>query len=286
MDDDEGARGAPGDGARARGVGPSTIASARKPPAPSAPDEQVQSATGTSAAAHPLPLDREELGAEISDYQAGCNRRVQVTKRAWNRFDRAKKKIFLKWFAATANAKDSARRAGVGYSTVFDHRMADGQFAEAWDRALDQSYARLEAKVVQMQFDEADGEPIEFDGAFEPPDPPVVDLAMALQLLKQHKAEVTRIRAERAHDPRSRRRKRVPAHERARLASDAEMRRALVKSLRAFGVRVSAADLRAHDPSTIPSSRNGAAGSDHQGDGPLPGAPPPSAGGNEGGARL
>jgi hypothetical protein len=194
------------------------------------------------------------LGAELSDYQGGCNRRVQVTKRGWNRFDRAKKKIFLKWFAATANAKESARRAGAGYTTVFDHRMADARFAEAWDRALDQSYARLEAKVVQMQFEEADGEPIEFDGAFDPsspeasadeaPDPSVVDLAMAMQLLKQHKAEVTRIRAERAlREGGGRRRKQLP-HERTRTASDAEMRRALVKSLRAFGVRVSAEDLK------------------------------------------
>jgi len=180
----------------------------------------------------------------MSDYQAGCNRRVQVTKRGWNRFDAAKKKIFLKWFAATANAKDSARRAGVGYSTVYDHRMADARFSEAWDRALEQSYARLEAKVVQMQFDEADGERLEFDGAFEPPDPPVVDLAMAMQLLKQHKAEVMRIRAERAADPRSRRGKRAPTYERGRTASDAEMRRALVKSLRAFGVRVRKEDFK------------------------------------------
>jgi hypothetical protein len=172
---------------------------------------------------------------------------LQVTKRGWNRFDAARKKIFLKWFAATANAKDSARRTGVGYSTVFDHRMADARFSEAWDRALEQSYARLEAKVVQMQFEEAAGGELEFDGSFEPPDPPVVDLAMAMQLLKQHKAEVTRIRDERARDARSsRRRKQVPVHERARTASDAEMRRALVKSLRAFGARVHAEDLRSN----------------------------------------
>jgi hypothetical protein len=228
MDDDEGARGAAGDGARA--------GFSKTPPLPPAAQQRVP----------PSPARGEGLGDELSDYQGGCNRRLQVTKRGWNRFDAAKKKIFLKWFAATANAKDSARRAGAGYSTVFDHRMADARFAEAWDRALDQSYARLEAKAVQMQFEEAAGEPIDFDGSFEPPDPPIVDLAMAMQLLKQHKAEVTRIRDERARDARSsRRRKQAPTHDRARTASDAEMRRALVKSLRAFGARVSAEDLRA-----------------------------------------
>lgn len=218
----------------------------------------------------------KNLGEEIHDYQAGANRRLQVTKRGWNRFDAAKKKVFLKWFAATANAAEAARRAGAGYSTVFDHRMADARFAEAWDRALEQSYARLEAKVVETQFDQAAGEPIEFDGSFEPPDLPLVDLAMAMQLLKQHKAEVMRIRADRDQaNPRARgRKKQVPTHDRERLASDAEMRRALVKSLRAFGVRVRKEDFRAPscrghdehgnegggtpaDPSTIPSSRNG-----------------------------
>jgi hypothetical protein len=173
-----------------------------------------------------------------------------VTKRGWNRFDKAKKKIFLKWFAATANAKESARRAGVGYSTVFDHRMDDARFAEAWDRALEQGYARIEAKQVEMQFEQAAGPPLEFDGAFEPPDSRLVDPAMAMQLLKQHKAEVTRIRAERAlrhaqdDNPRGRGRvKQVPTHERERLASDAEMQRALVRSLKAFGVRVTKEDL-------------------------------------------
>src|SRR5438046_3338750 len=129
--------------ARGEGQDPSTIPSARNGPPPPA-----------------------ELGEELSDYQAGCNRRVQVTKRGWNRFDRAKKKVFLKWFAATANAAASARRAGVGYSTVFDHRMDDARFAEAWDRALEQGYARLEAKNLEMQFEQAAGPPMEFDGAF------------------------------------------------------------------------------------------------------------------------
>ena len=191
--------------------------------------------------------DGEELGSDPSDYQAGLNRRVQVTKRGWNRFDAERRKLFLKWFAATANAAESARRAGVGQSTVFDHRMKDARFAEAWDRALEQAYARLEAKMLEMQFEQAAGEALEFDGSFEPPDAALVDLTMAMQLLKQHKSEVTRIRGERdarLAEGSGRRRKKLPTYERERLATDAEMRRALVKSLKAFGARVTAEDLR------------------------------------------
>lgn len=192
------------------------------------------------------------LGSELSDYQGGMNRKLQVTKRGWNRFDAQRRKTFLKWFAATANAAESARQAGIGYSTVYAHRMADARFAEAWDRALEQSYARLEAKVLQMQFEDASGAAIEFDGSFEPPDSKVVDLTMAMQLLKQHKTEVVRIRAER--DERfARRGKKIPSHDRERLASDADMRRALVKSLRAFGVRVTEEALRSQSGGGTPS---------------------------------
>src|SRR5690348_6455965 len=185
MDDAMGGDARPGDGARG-GCGGGDGAGGHTPhPAPASPES-------------PSPRRGEGLGSELSDYQAGRNRRVQVTRRGWNRFDAAKRKLFLKWFAATANAAQSARMAGVGQSTVFDHRMKDGRFAEAWDRALEQAYARLEAKALEMQFEQAAGEAIEFDGSFEPTDAALVDLTMALQLLKQHKSEVTRIRGERA----------------------------------------------------------------------------------------
>jgi hypothetical protein len=217
MDDETGENARPADAARQ--PNPSAIPSSRNGPPP-----------------------QDKLGEELSDYQASPNRKLQVTKRGYNRFDKEARKLFLKWFAATANAAQSARAAGVAKSTVYDHRMKDALFAEAWDRALEQSYARLEAKVLEMQFEQAAGEPIDFDGSFEPPDAAVVDMTTALMLLKQHKTEVTRIRGER--DPAARRGKKVPPFERERLASDAEMRRALVKSLRAFGVRVTKEDLR------------------------------------------
>ena len=209
-----------------------------------------------------------KLGGEINDYQAGCARKVQVTSRGWNRFDAAKREMFLEWFAATCNAKEAARRAGVAYSTIYRTRMLDARFAEAWDRALEQGYARLEAKLLEMQFEAALAGPVEFDGGFEPPlpahglqespspaegggaemdapDPGLVDPDKAMQLLRQHKSEVVKIREARAADPRARgRQKEVPTYERQRLASDAEVRAALVKGLKAFGVRVTKEDMR------------------------------------------
>lgn len=185
------------------------------------------------------PSGGEPLGTELRDFQAACSRRVQLTKRGWNRFDAKKKKLFLKWFAATCNAKEAARRAGVGYSTVFDHRMDDPAFAGSWDRALEQGYARIEAKLLEMQFGQAIAKTAELDAA----DDALVDPEMAMQLLRQHRSQVARIRGDRG----------MPASPfrggSERLASDAEVRAGLVKSLRAFGVRVTAADMR-DDPTS------------------------------------
>lgn len=64
-------------------------------------------------------------------------------------FDRARKDVFLEWFAATCNAVLSAEKAGVAYQTPFKHRMKDPEFEAEWDAALAQGYARLEARTVQ-----------------------------------------------------------------------------------------------------------------------------------------
>ena len=183
------------------------------------------------------PPDRTELGDEPSNYQAGRGRKLQVTGRGRERFDKTKRRTFLEWFAATCNATLAARMAGVNSRTPYRTRMNDGAFAEAWDLALEQGYARLEAKLLEMQFREVVREVEEFDPAFEPeeseasgpsttasavvplpppafhrrssadgalkPAPPtesgggevLTDPAMAMQLLRQHRAEVMRIRA-------------------------------------------------------------------------------------------
>ena len=80
-----------------------------------------------------------------------------------------------------------------------------------------------------------------------------------MQLLKQHKTEVVRIRAER-DESLARRGKKTPSHDRERLASDADMRRALVKSLRAFGVRVTKEALQSQSGGGTPSPQASPAG--------------------------
>ncbi|QNN64235.1 hypothetical protein H9L12_07610 [Sphingomonas rhizophila] len=79
-----------------------------------------------------------------------CKNRLLQRSRPPNRklFDARAKGRFLDMFAATANARMAAESAGVAYQTVFKHRARDAGFAAAWDEALAQGYARLEAELL------------------------------------------------------------------------------------------------------------------------------------------
>ena len=64
-------------------------------------------------------------------------------------FCKKRKAKFLAYFGATANAAAAARVAGVSKSTVYEHRRKDRSFHEAWNEALAQGYARVEALSVR-----------------------------------------------------------------------------------------------------------------------------------------
>ncbi|WP_158274576.1 hypothetical protein [Sphingosinicella humi] len=152
----------------------------------------------------------------------GKNRPLQVARTGGRKlFDEARRSLFLEWFAATCNVKLSAERAGVNYKTVFKHRMNDERFAEAWDRALEQGVARLKAKLLETRARET---PIGIDGDLDAPELEAVDPALAIQLLREHERRLAGY-PKRGATP--------------RVATNAEVREALVKRLAAFGVRVS-----------------------------------------------
>ena len=181
-----------------------------------------------------------------ADLQAGRNRDVQLVDGRGGpdgKFSAEKQRTFLELFAATCNAKWSARRAGVAYSTVYRHRMLKRAFAEAWDRALEQGYARLEMRTLQQQFGNVDAEleRIELTGDWDVPDPPVEDLERALQLLKHHHERVKSIRA--AARPAKdggelKRESKRPTRE--PIADDAEIVAALSERLAQFGAEIMA----------------------------------------------
>lgn len=148
-------------------------------------------------------------------------RRVQAARTGGRKlFDRAAQEVFLEWFAATCNLAWSAEQAGFNYKTVLRHRMNDADFAEGWDRAVRQGYARLEAKRLETKRREA---PIGIEGDLDAPemDDPGPERTDAILLA-------------RAKDLAGARKSGRPPT----VATNAEVRAALVKRLAAFGVRV------------------------------------------------
>jgi hypothetical protein len=179
---------------------------------------------------------------------AGKHRLVQVAKTGARKlFDKARREVFLEWFAATCNVRLSAAKAGVHEKTVFRHRMKDEAFAEAWDRALQQGYARLEARLLQevhapcfgqsgsLPEDEKDSRStslrtngsIEVRGDFD--DPAVeeqFDPQLAILLLREHARRLPG-----SAD------KRKAQRTTARAADSKEIAEALAKRLKGFALR-------------------------------------------------
>jgi len=159
---------------------------------------------------------------------SGKNRRVQVVRAGERKlFDRRAKSVFLEWFAATCNVLMATEKAGVAYQTVFKHRMKDAAFAEAWDRCLAQGYARVEAKMLET---EAAGARFDPDGDLDAPELQKIDPQLGLALLREHKkslgAGATPFGAARKQG------------RRPKIATNEEVRAALVKRLAVFGMRV------------------------------------------------
>lgn len=162
----------------------------------------------------------DDAGARI---QAGKHRLVQVARLGGRKlFDAAAKAVFLEWFAATCNLAWAAERAGFNYKTVLRHRMTDAHFAEDWDRAVRQGYARLEAKRLETKRRDA---PIGIEGDHDAPEMDDMDPARMDDILRERGRQMAGVRKA-GRPPQV-------------AASNEEVRAALIRGLKALGVRVS-----------------------------------------------
>lgn len=211
------------------------------------------------------------------------NRLVQV-RRAGKRklFDKARKETFLLWLAGTCNVVLSAEKAGVCDKTVYKHLLKDEAFVEAFVRALQVGYLRLEARQMQEAHqpilpgtgrcrEAAEGvgnrhdAPSTIDSSVDGPPPRSgeeyeigildddlaeehFDPELAMQLLREH----------RRHLPGSRE-ARPAQRTTASAASSEEVAEALAKRLKGFAIRVSKAPPPhpAQAPPESPSPRRG-----------------------------
>jgi hypothetical protein len=103
--------------------------------------------------------------------------------------------------------------------------MNDPVFAEGYERALEQGLARVRAKMIETK---AKTEPIELDGDYEAPELQEIDPQVGLTILREYGHGLS------GPLPGGRPRK---AGRAPRVASNAEVKAALLKALKAFGDR-------------------------------------------------
>lgn len=153
-------------------------------------------------------------------------------------FDAARRRVFLDWFGATCNVTLSAEKAGVAYQTVYKHRRKDAAFAEAWDEALAQGYAALEAGLLSDAVAaEIGNDGIEEDGGSSAPATSPLTFEQRMALLREYR------RADGGRGPRLvGKHPPLPPH----IASPEEAEAALIKRLKHFAMRVAEADAEGH----------------------------------------
>lgn len=92
---------------------------------------------------------------------------------------------FLDCLAASANVTASAEAAGFSREAIYRRRRHDSAFAERWQAALEQGYARIEMLLVQRASDALEG--------FAPdPDTPIPEMTVrdAVTIFQLHRASV------------------------------------------------------------------------------------------------
>ncbi len=123
------------------------------------------------------------------------NGKAQVI-RATGRWSQEAEARFLGELAATANVRASAAAAGFSTTAIYKRRAAWPGFSAAWDAALDQGYARIEALLIAGACDALSGAGA-VAGEAPPPalvgdGPPLAPAAMtvdqAMNLLRLHRA--------------------------------------------------------------------------------------------------
>lgn len=130
-----------------------------------------------------------EPGIGIGDtVTVGRNRLVHVRRERADALTAVKRQRFLDVVAATANVKRGAAAAGAAPASFYRLRHRSASFAAAWDRAVRDGYAALEAKLLARALSEDGQEPGDGDrgDAIDPSAP--FDPRLALDVLKRDDA--------------------------------------------------------------------------------------------------
>lgn len=141
----------------------------------------------------------------VAKRRSGAKRATQVTRNHGSkpgesvaqlqaerpeRWTAEKETRFLSVLAGTANVKMALGEVGMSSAGLYKRRQARPAFRAAWDMALNEGYARLEAEMLARAIN---GGPGGWDGAADPTLKPLADSTI-LGLLTAHARRVAAIR--------------------------------------------------------------------------------------------
>lgn len=143
----------------------------------------------------------------------------QVVRAHEGRWSEAKEKLFFQALFDSGNVRAAAAAVGMSTTAIYNRRRNNEGFAEAWDAVLSESKVQLEMSMIGAANRALDG--------IDPAEPPKLSTREAVAVFTSvRKADM----AARGRQP----------HRAPRIATNAEVRAALVKGLKAFGARVTA----------------------------------------------
>jgi hypothetical protein len=143
----------------------------------------------------------------------------QVVRANEGRWSEAKEKLFFQALFDSGNVRAAAAAVGMSTTAIYNRRRKNECFAEAWDAVLSESKVQLEMSMIGAANRALDG--------IDPAEPPKLSTREAVAVFTSVRKTDMAARGRQSH--------RSP-----RIATNAEVRAALVKGLKAFGVRVTA----------------------------------------------
>ncbi len=110
---------------------------------------------------------------------------LKVIRSTGARWTDEAERIFLDQLAASCNVMRSAEAAGFRVESIYKRRREDPVFAQRWQAALEQGYARIEMALVRRAADA-------MEGLAPDPDTPIPEMTteQALKVLSRHRATV------------------------------------------------------------------------------------------------
>ena len=111
----------------------------------------------------------------------------------FTRWTKRRMAMFLEYLAEYCNVCAALRHSGMASSSLYRKRRESAEFRRAWDDALEQGYARLEAELLSRALNGEDKQVLNRDG--EIVILKKVSNALGIALLKLHGTRVAAIRA-------------------------------------------------------------------------------------------